>query len=137
MKTSEARKIRQARQQEWERAFAEATERGSREDRAAEWASMQAQARAEAVARDLRCAAGLPKHETPYEREQRVIAHRANGTCRDDADRLVFGEDAVAMKRARPEWSAERVAQELRDRGLGQRYGVQWTIRVAGEAIGA
>lgn len=78
----------------------------------------------------------LPPVQTPQERVKRYIALRSRFGNRDDAEREMFAEDVRAMKKARPEWDAERCAQELRDRGLQGRWGVGWTILVATQALG-
>jgi hypothetical protein len=78
----------------------------------------------------------LPKKLTAQEQGLRYVYWRVRADSADEATRLVFVEQVKRMRRARPEWDGARIAQELRDRGYGVRYGVEWTIRVATETVG-
>ena len=81
--------------------------------------------------------APLPTIEVPQERGQRYSRLRVSGLNYDQATRVMFEQDVRTMKTARPEWDAERVAQEIRDLGLYCREGYRWTVKVATETLGA
>lgn len=79
--------------------------------------------------------APLPKIEVPQERGQRYARLRASGLNYDQATRTMFEQDVRAMKSARPEWTADRCAQEIRDLGLYCREGYRWTVQIATETL--
>lgn len=108
--------------------------KGTREVMALEHAAEVVHQRREADQRDVRMATGLPKHETGIEHQQRYSRYRM-GRSYDEAKRLMFEEDVRAMKTARPEWDADRCAQEVRDRGFYGREGYAWSVRVARETL--
>lgn len=86
-----------------------------------------------------RKAIGLPAHwpafETPLEHSEREIRIRRDGTCSDDAARVMFAEEVQAWRAAEPAWNAHEITIHIMDRGHYVRYGYSWGLRIAQEIL--